>query len=444
MGVSGGADSMCLLHVLCCEARELGVQLTVAHLDHRIRGTAAREDAAFVEDAARKCRIEFISARSDVPRRARNSGVSLEMAAREARYAFFARTAGRIGADAAATAHNANDQAETVLLKLARGAGSAGLAGIKYCSEINGLSVVRPLLDVGRDQIIDYLKVHNLAWREDESNMDVGFLRNRVRHEVIPMLQRAVNPGIRDSLRRTAAVMRADDDWLEVLSDEILSECLTADNAGLDVSKTVSQPLAARRRVIRKWLSSQGVAPEIFDFASIDRINALLDRIGGTAVVPVGSGWSVRRSYGCLLLTKAATVVPRPFRAALSTRDETIVPEAGLKITLQKGRGYIKVEPRGAGVLPADATVSSAAVGRKRIYVRSWKPGDRMKSLGLKGSKKIQDIFVDAKLSREQRHTVPVIECGGQIIWIPGYRIARGWEVPGETAPCIRIGIERI
>jgi len=478
VAVSGGADSVALLYALQELAPSLGISLTAVHLNHCIRGKASDDDAAFVMNLTASLNIPFVQGRSDVPRRARRKGLSLEMAAREARYTFLGRMARKVGADIVATAHTADDQVETILLKLTRGAGPRGLSGIPREITLCGLRVVRPMLDVTRNEIIAFLGENGLSWREDESNRDVSFLRNRVRHEVLPVLESKLNPKIRDVLLRTAEVISEEDRWLENLAGAILVEsCIK--NSGLSVSggharhtksghsivglecpesfqslpdKPVlniealgKYPLAARRRVLRLWLACSGVSAELIDFDTVGRIENLLQRKKGSGEVNIAGNWTVRRQYKQLSMEASLhRVSPPPFRVAVKIPGETILPEPRLRVATSLEPGVFKAKAVGPGALPSRASISYQAVGRKKVFVRSWRAGDRMNPLGLNGSKKLQDIFVDQKVPANQRKRIPLFECCDEIIWLPGYRVAQGWQVGDPAVPSLQIQIERI
>ena len=446
VAVSGGADSICLLHALRELAPGMGITLVAAHLNHRIRGTAADEDQAFVAATSKRLGIPCRAGACDVPRKARREGVSLEMAARDARYRFFARAARSFGAAAVATAHTSDDQAETVVLKLARGAGPGGLSGILPDTTMHGLRVLRPMLSIGRREVLRYLREQRIAWREDESNRDTGFLRNRVRHEVLPTLARLLNPGVKDALARTGDILREEDAWLNELAGAILAECLLPGGDGspaLDLSRWSAHPLAARRRVLRLWLHAAGLPGGEVDFTAVGRLEQLCSMRKGTRAVPVGSGWMARREYGTVRLVRAPEAAPA-FRRALAVPGETLLVQPPLRVVVERGIGVVK--PRGTrpGELPARASLGPAAVGRKRLYVRSWRPGDRIQPLGMAGSRKLQDIFVDAKVPVSLRHRIPVVECGGEVVWVPGYRVARGWEVTDAARPALQIAVEPV
>lgn len=445
VAVSGGADSVALLYALKELAPSLGISLTVAHLNHCIRGKASDDDAVFVKTLAARLNVPFVQGRSGVPRRARRKGLSLEMAAREARYAFLGRTAQKVGADIVATAHTADDQVETMLLKLARGAGPRGLSGIPREITFEQIRVVRPMLDITRDEVIAFLKENGISWREDESNRDVSFLRNRVRHEILPLLESKLNPKIRSALVRTAEVFREEDKWLDQLARSILADCTEKSSFVIRHSSLMNYPLAARRRVLRLWLASSGVAAELIDFDTVKRIESLLERKKGSGEINIGGNRTLKRQYKQLLIEPAsnrASLVP--FKTTVKIPGETILPERRLRVVTSLERGVFKAKAAGPGALPSRASISYQAVGRKKVFVRSWRPGDRMKPLGMRGSKKLQDIFVDRKVPADQREKIPLFECGGEIVWLPGYRVGQGWEVRDHSEKALHIYVERI
>ena len=449
VGVSGGADSTTLLHALAELASSLHLSLVVAHLDHCLRGERARKDLAFVRSIARGLDLRFMSAHMDVRGRASRNGVSVEMAARDARYSFYGRVCRETGATHVATGHTADDQAETFLLKLARGAGQTGLSSIAYKTRRGPVTVVRPLLDLPRTKILGYLRARGLRWVEDETNSERDFLRNRVRHEILPLMKDRLNPQLRDVLIRTADLLRADDAWLEELAAGLFEDCLLADRdadkkgPSLDVAKLQLQPLAAQRRILRQWLQRCGVPPRGIGFAAVRRLEALIRAARGTRCVPLAGGYTAHREYGRL-----SVVCGEDSKAMFSLRvplpGELIVPEFGWRITTGMNAGLASPAGRRPGALPAQAGILRSAIGRKRVIVRSWRPGDRMLIAGLGGTRKLQDIFVDSKVPRRIRTRIPVFECAGSIIWLPGYRTAEGWAAHSSGEPAWQFRVEQI
>ncbi len=384
VGVSGGADSVALLHVL----HRLGYPLTVAHLNHSIRGAEADGDEAFVKTLCKKLGIECVTRKTDVPALAKEKGNSLEMAAREARHELF-----RIfGSARIALAHHADDQLETFFLRAARGTGPAGLGGMRFFQKLenvdavrtprlrSSLTMIRPLLGVRRAEIIQWLREEKIEWREDATNTDETISRNIVRHQILPVLGK-LNERAAENILRTMEILRDEEDCPE---------------------------RAARRRKIRDWLIEQGVTPT---FDAVEQVVSFSEKTSGTQFLDL-EGLRIVNEYGAL-------------RAG-----SQIFPKIGT-IRMEEGVGIL----RG----PWCASVSLAKVAGREVTVRAARPGDRMEPYGMEGSKKLQDIFTDLKIPKAQRENWPVVECGGEIIWLPGYRIARGWELSSDEEPAMHL-----
>lgn len=431
---------MVLLHVLHDLASEQALTLTVAHLDHGIRGAESRADARFVKVVARRLKLPCVCGRACVPDLADKDGLSLEMAARKARYAFLAKVARQVKADAIATAHTADDQAETLLLKLIRGAGRTGLSGIDADTWIDGVRVVRPLLAVTRRDIETFLKERGVEWRDDATNRDPRFLRNRVRHELLPLLARHYNPGIREALLRTADVLAAEDEWMDELAVEALDACLKGE--ALDGARLAAHPLAARRRIIRSWLIRQGAPRACQDFDVVRRIGQLVGKRRGSEVLDLPEGWVIERSY-VVLTCRAGAGGDRPVaeRVRVTVPGVTEIPSLGIRVTVRLAPGIAKKRGQRAGLLPASATVDARVLGRQRLEIRGVRAGDRMAPYGMQGTRKLQDILVDAKVPRHKRKTTPVLVCGDRVVWLPGYRIDRAWAVTDEAARNVQVEV---
>lgn len=442
VAVSGGADSVALLWMLWEQRQELGIRLTVAHLNHGIRGRSAADDAQFVRQLARRLRVPVVIGHARVPALARKEGISLEMAARRARYDFLVRAAARVRATVVATAHTADDQAETVLLKLVRGAGPKGLAGISYKATRQGVRIVRPMLDLTRTEIVAFLRERGEAWREDETNEDESFQRNRVRHRILPILEKELNPKVRAALRRTADILREEDRWLDAVAASRLAKCRTRTGT-LDLMRLRKQDLALRRRIFRLWLVAAGVPAERVDFDTLDRLERLLAPATAGKTVPVAGPWVVERRYQALVIRRSNPTAANAYRKTLKIPGKTVVKEAGLSIITSLAPGLVKDREARLGTFPARASLCRTAAGSRKITVRSWRPGDRLRPLGMKGSKKIQDIAVDEKVPAAERQRLPLFECGGEIIWLPGYRVAQGWDVRRPSESSLQIMVDR-
>ena len=440
IAVSGGADSVALAYALHFLRRQYRLSLTLAHLNHGIRGGAADQDMNFVKELAWRLGLYCALGKVDVPRMARVRGVSLEMAAREARYDFLERVAREIRANCVATAHTADDQVETVFLKMARGVGPQGIGGIPYCTDRHGIRIIRPCRDVTHSEAVRFLRRYGLIWREDKSNSDMTFLRNRVRHQVLPLLESRLNPQIRRAILRMAELLREENEWLDSIARRLWNECVErAKRDKLNVDKLNRLPLAARRRVLRLWLVSGGVDADQLGFETIENIERLLVAPRGTRAVPISGALRVMRRYRSLAMEKNAVAVGIVFREKVAVPGETVLQDPGLRIITKWAAGIIRQRGVRAGDLPAAASLGAEAMGHSPLYVRSWKAGDRIHPLGMEGSRKLQDLFVDQKVPRDSRDRIPIFECRGEIVWIPGYRIARGWEVKNPRSPSLHI-----
>lgn len=402
--VSGGADSVAMLRAF----HALDIPATVAHLNHQLRGAESDADEAFVHMMADELGFPFFSAKVDVSKLAAASGQSIEMAARRARHDFFSD----FNDATIALAHHADDQVETFLLRLARGAGPEGLEGMPFIQSIQGMRIIRPLLELRRADIVQWLEGNEWAWREDASNLEEQYLRNRVRHRILPLLENELNPNIRHAILRTMDILREENHWMESQLE--------------DTTFDLKRPLAARRRLLRRWLFDNGAAEAGFD--AVDKIISLMDDGTGTTVFELNDRQRVVVEYG----------QPR--------FDQLDAPrqEPSWKLTCEAGTGWRKDQCQVLGQVPAEASFDAGRVGDAAIEVRACRPGDRIQPLGGEGSCKLQDIFTDRKIPREQRKQIPVVICRGEIIWIPGYRIARGWAVDGANGPSVHVRIEQM
>ncbi|MBN2164551.1 MAG: tRNA lysidine(34) synthetase TilS [Pontiellaceae bacterium] len=404
VGVSAGADSTALVHILC----ELGWPVRLAHLNHQLRGAESDRDEAFIRELAISLRRPLEVRSTDVQALADTSGDSVEMAARRARHDFFA-SFGRVPI---ALAHHADDQVETFFLRLARGTGPEGLGGMEYRRTIGSMTLIRPMLDVSRVMIREWLRRNDIEWREDSSNSDSGYLRNRIRHQILPLLEQELNPAIRNGLLRTMKIQRDENAWMNAS----IAGCRLPDP---------EWPQAAQRRILRKWLFENGAEEAGFD--TVEQILALMAKGEGTTVYELNHRQRVVVEYG----------IPRFEKSGPATETPSWT------LTIEHGTGWKRDHSKGLGIMPAEASIDASRVNNAQISVRSAEPGDRLAPLGIEGTRKLQDIFTDLKVPKAQRSCIPVVVCRGEIIWIPGYRIAREWAVPDGQSHSIHMRIER-
>ncbi len=468
VAVSGGADSVALLRILLELRAELGVVLFVAHFNHGLRAEASESDEAFVAELARQHGLEFFAGSGDVRGYAASSKVSIEAAGRKLRYEWFGRLADEQRFDAVATAHTLDDQAETVLLKFLRGAGTRGLAGIypeMLRSRERQVRIVRPLLEVTRDEVEQYLTVLGQAWCEDESNLDHRFARNRVRHELLPLLEREYNPNLRQVLSDLAELSRAEEEyWQERVKEELEARQSTkafsatyAWDAGLKARTARTSlflakredvtgppraqyclslvnfralPLALQRRVLRRFAETADLT---LDFAHVERL--LSCAAGEQPKAELPGGWLASRSDERLELRP-----PQPARSGtdyeytLPIPGEVSIAELGLTMRAVP----VRQEFAGEAGSP-DGLLSARLVGPK-LVVRNWRPGDRFHPLHSGSEEKLKRLFSERNIPAEQRSTWPLVVCGSQVIWVRGFPVASAfvWKGSGDA---IRIEI---
>ena len=450
IALSGGPDSVALVHIL----RELErdgelVVAGVAHLNHRLRGIAADEDEQFCRALATALRLPIEVERIDVRALAREQGRSVEDAARVARYAFLERAADRLGADAIAVGHSRDDQAETFLLRLIRGAGPRGLAGILPRAG----RVVRPLLDISRADLRAYLSQRGIPSCEDASNSDVMVPRNRVRHELIPYLEREFSPGIVDVLAREAAIARADEDRLQKEAIDLVTSVVLRDVHGAQVdvaALTLLHPALAAR--VARLALSELAGPRFIGF---DHVHAFLNfaryaaagaalSLPGQQVVHGGDRIVLQAEpdRGLPRRSSEAAKAGNSFRFPLSIPGEVTLTPQGWTISAEP------LETCPEGVLRARGEAVAVAAPRLGLplAVRNRRPGDRFRPLGLAGAeKKLQDFLVDRKVPRETRDALPlVVDRDDKIVWVVGESVGEDFRVTEPSRGVILLKARRL
>ena len=434
--VSGGGDSVALLHLLAELAEREAVALAgVAHFNHRLRPPASDEDERFCRDLATRFGLPFVVESADVAEMARSDRISVEHAGHRVRHAFFGRAAGRLGACRVALGHTLDDQAETYLLRLLRGAGAAGFSAIRPRIGL----VVRPLLRVSRAELRTYLASKQASFREDASNLDRRVPRNRIRHDLIPSL-RAYSPRVVEVLAREAEIARADEEWLARAANELGASLVQSTEGGVEVDAAGLAALhpALGRRVARDALVRVSGCAVGFDH--IERLRRLAEDAPTRVDFP---RCRAERLEGVIRLTaragRGAVARVEPFAYRLEVPGEVSVPEAGVTISAEPaGPGLVRPltfsRPQTAGQHATERVVAVAATGP--FAVRNWQPGDRFRPLGLQGHwKKLQDLFVDRKVSRAERARIPlVLDAQDRIVWVVGQGVSEDFRVTRGAA----------
>ncbi len=431
VGVSGGPDSVCLLTALAALRKPLGLDLHGAHLEHGLRGQVSRDDHAYVIGLCLELGFPLISESADVGVHRRKAGLSIEEAARELRYAFFARAAEKVSAKVVLVGHTADDQAETVLMHILRGSGLTGLRGMQPLSKQRGaLLIGRPLLGTSRAETVAYCAARSLMPREDASNLSLAHLRNRLRQELLPVL-RQYNPQVNTALLRLAEGAGEAAEFLEELAEKEWRSAVRNNGGVVQLLRVRMAPLA---QPLQRALARRAIELVRGDLVGVsaEHVERLLALLGG----PAGK---VLRLPGlhCTADYEGVSLSANPPAVVLLGESQVAVPGTtdipGWRITVRR-----LAKP----VVRRDPLDVCLATGAKRLWVRGRRPGDRFQSVGMANLKKLQDFFVDARVPRAERDAVPLLTDGQALLWVVGHRLAQN--AVANSGPCLRVTFRRL
>jgi tRNA(Ile)-lysidine synthase len=444
VALSGGPDSVALLWLLREALPALGAELAgVAHLNHRLRGLESSADEAFCRTLAGQLGLPLDIERCDVATLAAARRQSLEAVAHDVRYEFLERARERLGATLIATGHTGNDQAETLLWHLARGAGVRGLAGIRYRRG----RFIRPLLDLARRDIEAFLDARGLAFRLDTSNADPRFTRNRIRHVVLPALASAVSPRATEALARAARLAADEDDFLEQAVTQAARSIVLEgeDTSRVDLDGLAALPAALRRRIVWRALERASDGRPV-GAVHVDVVLAFArdPREGARLTLP---GQWVTAVAGALTFAPRRVAAPALLARPDQERQPLPLAVPG-RVCDPRGRWTMEVSPAQVGAVAywdghPDRAVIDAGVGTD-LFVRTRRPGDRVAPIGLDGHKKLQDVFVDRKVPRQERDHVPlVVDANDRILWVAGHLLSRAARVTPDTTSVLLFELRR-
>ncbi|HEY1787064.1 MAG TPA: tRNA lysidine(34) synthetase TilS [Verrucomicrobiae bacterium] len=435
MAVSGGVDSMVLLHTLKELAGVRRWKLAVAHFNHRLRGTASDNDEAFVRKTAAAMKLPVFVGAADIQQIAVTEKVSVEMAARRFRHEFLARTARQRGMNAIALAHHSDDQVELFFLRLLRGAGGSGLGGMQWRSPSpsdRGISLVRPLIDVSKAAVEEFAHARGIRYREDATNRSVDFLRNRIRRELLPLLRENYQPGLNRTILRSMEIAGAESNlagelargWLGQREYWRAAPGKIYPRPSLTETDFEDLPEAIQRQVLKLQIIELGIAP---DFELIESI-----RQSPPKPVAVGAKISLSRdAAGCV----SRCPLPAPAFRDQSQAVKLIEPGQlvfdGLEMKWRFGKsakyfGHMEKPTAGTELFDADKVGTA-------IVIRHWRAGDRFQPIGLTAAVKLQDLFTNAKVPRARRHQLIVAEARSGVFWVEGLRISEKFKLTEQT-----------
>ncbi len=442
VAVSGGADSVALLHLLVELRDERQLHLEAAHLQHGIRGAEAEADAMFVSKLAARLSVPLHLKEVSVPQIKCAAGKgNLEALARAERYGFFAAVVRQQNLDKVATAHTQDDQAETVLMWFLRGSGMAGLGGMAPIQRMKlsrdwapaGLTVVRPLLRVSKVEILKYLAGKNQWYRNDRTNQDTALLRNWLRLELLPTIRQRFDDRLNERLGWQAELLHDEDSLLDTLARSKLEQICLANDMRRD--GLLAESAAMQRRLLRRWIETVRGNLGGLSFVHVDGLLRLIQMGPPQSRLALPGGWEFVREYDRLKLVKRSAKVRHDcydynFLAGSSLR----IPQAGWEI-----RSEIIEAP--IAEFPADLSEAVFDLGRLTgdLMVRNFRPGDYIQPLGMTGHKKIKDLFIEHKLTRTERAALPLFVSGREILWVPGCGRSERAKVTAQSARILKL-----
>ena len=456
VAVSGGSDSVALLAVLHKLAPELGISLVVGHLNHGLRPEGDDEER-FVRELCLSMGLPMESARADILELSRLQGKSVEDMARAVRYSFLDQTAALVNADRIALGHHLHDQAETVLMNLLRGSGPEGLKGM---TPVRDRRYIRPLLYTSSFEIREFLAGEGLSFAVDHSNLDPKYLRNRIRHELLPLLENQYKTGIERTLARTAEIIGREDDFMKdqvrlVLSDWNISE--STDNLSLDISKLRALHEALARRIIKVLLERFSPDEKGVFFSHIQAVLdlAFLGKPSGRLNLPFAV--EAKRDYGRLLLSRREEGgADGDYCYPVAVPGRIHIPEG--KMTFE----FSVIDADHQEVVEIITKKKEATeewtVGRQKagqvyldygrltfpLKIRRIQPGDRMRPLGMEGTKKVKAIFIDKKVARGDRHSLPLLADANGILWLAGTCLNESVRITAGTRRVLKVIYDQV
>ncbi len=438
VAVSGGVDSVVLLHALISLRQRWQLELQVLHLNHGIRGTESDADENFVRSLAESLDLEYYIRRENVPVLRYREKMGLEEAARVARYRFYEQALQETHFDKVALGHQKNDQAETILENLFRGAGFAGLRGMP----VKRGPFIRPLLWVERAEIRRYAEEQGLSFREDASNVDLRFRRNRIRHELLPYLQEHFNSKIVKTLNHLSEVAAETEQFLAVQAKLALEKCLLARNSTkiiLDIHRFSNYFNIVQKYIFKDLLLQMGAKESDLTFGKYD---ALLKLVRGSQK---GRRVTITEHLDVLLDHAGLVIEKRQPKATISLNvsigREVYLPELGVRFQMKRSP-----KPEKSDLSQKDSNqewVDFNSLAGKRLKIRTWRPGDKFIPLGMKGFKKISDFLTDEKIPLHRRDRVLILTADGQIVWVVGFRLDDRFKITGKTRETVHLKIEK-
>ncbi|MEE8179719.1 MAG: tRNA lysidine(34) synthetase TilS [bacterium] len=434
VGVSGGPDSVCLLHILNRCRKEMALSLHVVHINHGIRKRESKREEKFVSHLAGRMGLPITVKSLNVPSYARKKRLTIEEAARDMRYSALEQLAGKLNAKKIALGHTASDQVETVLMHLLRGSGPQGLSGIPPVRKLGSTAVVRPLIEVNREEILNYLKKNKLTFCLDSSNRKTEYFRNKIRLKLLPLLRKNYNENIDGALLRLSEILKEENAYWERVVERVLGKVVSweSEKILIDFKKFLRYNVAVQRRVLYRLFGG------IVSLSQIEAIRNLAQKSSQGKRIYLGKRFSVRKEGNFLIFSSSPERRFKKFNYSLRVPGKNEIE--GLNLTLNT---------RIVDFYPVSEKKTNTAyfdidkINFKKLLLRNRREGDRFRPFGLRGTKKLSDFFIDRKIPRRLRDRVPLLVEGEDILWVVGIRRADKARITEDTKKILEVRVLR-
>ena len=435
IAVSGGVDSMVLLHLFLQLRSENGFPIQVVHLNHSLRGRQADHDEKLVSDFCSTNHCKFYSEKIDIKRYAKEKHLSLEVAGREVRYSLFQHQATSSDCTLIATAHTLDDQVETILYRIMKGTGLKGLEGIR----IKRGNIIRPLLFATKRQVYDYARKHQIPFNEDHTNRDEQIPRNYIRHQLIPAIRSGLNPALEDAILNLSAIARDANAFIQPFVREALESCTIQTSKReitLDISRLKRYFTTVKIEVIRECLKQLKFLHSAGDYKMLTRISHLIETGTTGKQLKIGSEWSAYINRNQLILEHNSDNHWSPLKIEPGKAYQTeyfrfgseVVSSAQISLS-QNNRNFEYIDLNDLG---------------EHVILRPWKRGDRIKPVNSSFTKKVSDLFVDNKIPITHKGQIPILESDGTIVWVCGLQLSDNFKIKPKTIKALKLYYEEL
>ncbi|MBM4276668.1 MAG: tRNA lysidine(34) synthetase TilS [Deltaproteobacteria bacterium] len=438
VGVSAGVDSMVLLHTLNALRQDYSLSLIIAHLNHGLRPVESEKEAELVRKESTRLGLPFEYGQFNVKEFQESKGFSLQDAARKIRFQFFHHLLKKYGGGKIALGHNADDQVETVLLRLLRG---SGLKGLKGMLPIREKRVIRPLLEVWREEIEAYAQENSIPYLIDSSNLKKDYLRNRLHLNLIPLIEQEYQPGFQRAILKTSTFLREENDFIEKEAGKAYQKIAHEEEGQITFKFSAYQSLhkAIRWRVIQKVLEKMedGSKMDEGEWSDVDLIYRRLQQSPASLLLELSHGLCFEKRYDKVLLRRERPTTIPPFEVELRVPGRTYIKEIEREVVVEEREWSESMRPddfRNIALLDFQSL-------RFPLRMRNFRPGDRFQPMGTEGTQKLKEFFIDHKIPKFERPGIPLLISGEMIAWIVGYRIDERAKITSETKRVLRVEV---